>query len=61
MPQLHTGAACDTLETIKTPNFLPIPEVVWQERREPSIKQNNLIIIEKWLNNTTVSRNSDDN
>ena len=31
MPSLHSGAACDRPETIKTPKLPPIPEVVRQQ------------------------------
>ena len=46
MPRLHSGPACDRLETNEKSKLPPIPEVVWQQTTENVINQDN-------INNTT--------
>ena len=41
-PRLHSGAACDRLETNATSKLPPIPEVVWQQPTEIVTDQDNL-------------------
>ena len=50
-PRLHSGAACDRPETIKTVKFQPNPEVAWQQPQETFADQYNL---NKCNNDTTV-------
>ena len=40
MPRLHSGAACDRLETNEISKLPPIPEVVWQQPTENVTNQN---------------------
>ena len=41
-PRLHSGAACDRLETNEIPKLPPIPEVVWQQPTETITNEVNL-------------------
>ena len=58
-PQLHSGAACDRLETTKTAKLPIIPEVVWQEPSVTAINQHSLKIL-LYRSNTIHSRNLND-
>ena len=49
MPRLDSEAACDRPQTIKTTEFLPILEDVWQQPSETSKNQKNLNNVKKDL------------